>query len=367
MTVATSVMSAQADERDRGADGRGVGELGPVPVRRLQQLGALVLGRRVEPQPARGHVEVATVLAEPALAEVDDLLAFEQRVHDRRPFLERGNGNLILDAGPMGELLVTHARIGLDGDDGRRRRGDRLGRPAAGCALLAPVGMARVPGLIVLPGFPRGQGAAATVGNTYASLADRISREAGWAALTFTIRGTGTSEGDFSIEGWLADVRAAIDAMHARTDLTGVWLAGFRLGGSLAIVAAAHDQRVRGLASFSAPASLKTWVDDPAWFLEYARRTGVLRNPEYPPDPARWIRAIANLDILDAAAPHRAAPVVAGARLGRRRRARRGRAPVARRGRRLHRDAHRAERSAPPPPRPARIAALLGWFDRQGP
>src|SRR4249919_3810369 len=126
-----------------------------------------------------------------------------------------------------------------------------------------PVGMARVPGLIVLPGFPRGQGAAATVGNTYASLADRISREAGWAALTFTMRGTGTSEGDFSIEGWLADVRAAIDAMHARTDLTGVWLAGFRLGGSLAIVAAAHDQRVRGLASFSAPASLKTWVDDP--------------------------------------------------------------------------------------------------------
>jgi pimeloyl-ACP methyl ester carboxylesterase len=164
-----------------------------------------------------------------------------------------------------------------------------------------PVGLTRVPGLIVLPGFPRGPGGAATVGNTYAGLADRIAREAGWGALTFTMRGTGTSEGDFSIEGWLADVRAAIDALGSRTDITGVWLAGFRLGGTLAVVAAAHDERVRGLATFSSPATLRTWVDDPAWFLDYARRTGVLRSPDFPPDPARWIRAIANLDVLAAA------------------------------------------------------------------
>jgi uncharacterized protein len=164
-----------------------------------------------------------------------------------------------------------------------------------------PVGLTRVPGLVVLPGFPRGQGGAATVGNTYASLVDRIARDAGWAVLTFTMRGTGVSEGNFSIEGWLADVRAAIDTMDARTDITGVCVAGFRLGGTLAIVAAAHDTRVRGVASFSAPASLTTWVKDPDWFLEYARRTGVLRDPDYPADPGRWIRAIANLDALDAA------------------------------------------------------------------
>jgi uncharacterized protein len=170
-----------------------------------------------------------------------------------------------------------------------------------GAHFARPVGLTRVPGLVVLPGFPRGQGGAATVGNTYASLADRIARDAGWAVLTFTMRGTGVSEGDFSIEGWLADVRAAIDTMDARTDITGVCVAGFRLGGTLAIVAAAHDTRVRGVASFSAPASLTTWVKDPDWFLEYARRTGVLRHPDYPADPGRWIRAIANLDVLDAA------------------------------------------------------------------
>src|SRR5262249_4117285 len=158
-----------------------------------------------------------------------------------------------------------------------------------GAHFARPNGMTRVPALLVLPGFPRGPGGAAAVGNTDQQLCDRVAREAGWAGLTITWRGTGPSEGDFSIEGWLA-------ALLARTDITAVWLAGFRLGGTLAIVTAAHDERVRGIATFAAPASLQTWVRDPQWFLEYARRTGVLRTEGYPPDPAAWIRAIENLD-----------------------------------------------------------------------
>jgi putative redox protein len=164
-----------------------------------------------------------------------------------------------------------------------------------------PSGLTRVPALLVLPGFPRGVGGAAALGNTDASLCDRVAREAGWAGLTFTFRGTGPSEGDFSIDGWLADVRAAVDALDARSDVSGVWIAGFRLGGTLAIVTAAGDDRVRGIATFAAPASLRTWVQEPDWFLEYARRTGVLRTAGYPADPDTWIRAIANLDPLDAA------------------------------------------------------------------
>ena len=164
-----------------------------------------------------------------------------------------------------------------------------------------PNGAARVPALLVLPGFPRGPGGAATVGNTDKTLCDRVARDAGWAGLTFNFRGTGPSEGDFSIEGWLADVRAAVDALLARADITGVWIAGFRLGGTLAIVTAADDDRVRGVATFSAPAASHTWVQDPGWFLEYARRTGVLRTPDFPPDPAAWIRAIDTLDPLEAA------------------------------------------------------------------
>jgi alpha/beta superfamily hydrolase len=170
-----------------------------------------------------------------------------------------------------------------------------------GAHFARPTGSARVPALIVLPGFPRGPGGAAAVGNTDQTLCDRVARDTGWAGLTFTFRGTGTSEGDFSIEGWLADVRSAIDALHARPDITNVWLAGFRLGGTLAIVTAADDPRVRGIATFAAPASLRTWVREPEWFLEYARRTGVLRTEGFPPDPDGWIRAIANLDPIEAA------------------------------------------------------------------
>jgi uncharacterized protein len=236
-----------------------------------------------------------------------------------------------------------------------------------GAHFARPTGLTRVPGLLVIPGFPRGPGGAATVGNTYATLVDRIAREAGWAACTFTMRGTGPSDGDFSIEGWLADVRAGIDALQARTDVTGVWLAGFRLGGTLAVVTAAHDERVRGIATFSAPASLQTWVRDPAWFLDYARRTGVLRTPGFPPDPAAWIRAIAHLDPLAAAAHiaprpwllvHGTAddvvPVEDARRLSKA-----GGACVE--SRIVQNGPHRLRHD------PRAIAALLGWLDRQGP
>src|SRR5258708_5301901 len=157
---------------------------------------------------------------------------------------------------------VTRARITTDMEE-LVSDGLRLGAHFA-----RPLGVTRVPGLLVLPGFPRGAGGAAALGNTDQTLCDRIARESGWAGLTFTFRGTGPSAGDFSIEGWLADVRAAVDAMHARADITGVWIAGFRLGGTLAIVVAPDDDRVRGFATLPAPAPLRICGRGPEWFLE---------------------------------------------------------------------------------------------------
>ena len=263
----------------------------------------------------------------------------------------------------MGVVAVTHVRIGpmpvaVGALEEITSEGLRLGAHFA-----RPPGLARVPGLLILPGFPRGPGGAAAVGNTYAGLVDRIAREAGWGALTFTMRGTGTSEGDFSIEGWLADVRAAIDALHARTDITGVWLSGFRLGGTLAVVAAAHDNRVRGLATFSAPASLRTWVEDPVWFLEYARRTGVLRNPDYPPDPGALDPRHREPRHHRRGRVHRAPSVAARPRLRRRRRSGRPCASAARSRGRLRRAPHRPERAPPTAARSAcdrRAARLAG-------
>ncbi len=227
-----------------------------------------------------------------------------------------------------------------------------------------PPGSGRVPALLLLPGFPRGTGGAAMSGHTYPPLVDRIAREAGWAALTFQYRGTGSAEGDFSIEGWLADVHAAVDALATRPDIGSVWLAGFRLGGTLAIVAAADDARVRGIATFGAPESLVTWVPDATRFVEYCRRVGVVRTAGFPPDPSAWARAIVRLDVARAAAaiPPRAWLLVHGtdddvvpiAHARKLEAAAGGGVEV----REVHQGAHRLRHD------PRAIAMLLGWLDR---
>lgn len=165
-----------------------------------------------------------------------------------------------------------------------------------------PPGSGRVPAVLLVPGFPRGTGGAALAGNTYPPLAERIARDAGWAACTFHFRGTGASEGDFTISGWQRDLAAAITALRNRDDVAGVWLAGFRLGGSLAIVSAADDPEVRGLATFAAPVSLQSWVPDAARFADYCRRVGVVHTDGFPADVDAWGAAIAGLDIEGAAA-----------------------------------------------------------------
>ena len=138
-------------------------------------------------------------------------------------------------------------------------------------------------------------------GNTYPPFADRIAAEVGWVTLAFHHRGTAASEGNFSIDGWLADIRAAVESLRSRDDVSGVWLAGFRLGGSLAIVTAAHDPLIRGVATFGAPATLDDWVPDIERFAQYCRRVGVIHDEGFPPDVRAWGNAIAHLDIVGAA------------------------------------------------------------------
>ena len=164
-----------------------------------------------------------------------------------------------------------------------------------------PSTSAKLPTLLLLPGFPRGTGGAAMSGNTYPLFADRIARDAGWAAMTFQYRGTGSAEGDFSIDGWIADVGNAVAALRSRSDTLGVWLAGFRLGGTLAIAATAADPLIRGIATFGAPANLSSWVPDSRRFADYCRRVGVIQNDGYPLDVATWGRSIVDLDVIGAA------------------------------------------------------------------
>ena len=232
------------------------------------------------------------------------------------------------------------AHAGQDTDVHSERRRERVEELVSeGLRLSAhfarPPGVTRVPALLVLPGFPRGAGGAAALGNTDATLCDRVAREAGWAGLTFTFRGTGPSEGDFSIDGWLADVRAAVDVLDARRGRDG------RVDRRLPPRRHARD-RHRRRATIGCAASRRSprrrhcarGCANPSGSSSTRGRTGVLRSAGYPADPDAWIRAIANLDPVDAAASCRAPTVAPRSRQRRRRRPGRGRPAPGRRGRR---------------------------------
>ncbi len=174
----------------------------------------------------------------------------------------------------------------IDIDSGGFRLAAHLSRPPE------ESGSKGTRGMVLCHGFPAGPGGSATSGQTYPEFADRLAADTGWTVLTFNFRGTGGSEGDFSLSGWLTDVRAAIDHLLATEPVTGVWLAGSGTGGALTICAAAEDDRVRGVASMSTHADFREWGADPAGFLDHARRIGVVRDPHFPPDMDLWAREL---------------------------------------------------------------------------
>lgn len=144
------------------------------------------------------------------------------------------------------------------------------------------------PGLVLCHGFPAGPGGAATTGQTYPELANRLAAESGWTVLTFNFRGTGGSAGQFSLSGWLADAHAAVDYLLADKTVSGVWMAGSSTGGALSICAAAEDDRILGVAALAAPADFSDWASDPISFLAYCRDVGVVSDPAFPPSVDSW-------------------------------------------------------------------------------
>ena len=148
------------------------------------------------------------------------------------------------------------------------------------------------PGLVLCHGFPSGASGAATSAQTYPELADRIAAEAGWTVLTFNFRGTGPSEGSFSLGGWLSDLRAAVDHLIGMPEVDGVWLCGASTGGSLAVCAAGEDERVRGVATLSARADFDDWAAHPRRFLDHARDIGVITDPRFPANFDAWAREL---------------------------------------------------------------------------
>lgn len=159
-----------------------------------------------------------------------------------------------------------------------------IGRP--------PGATARGPGVILCHGFPTGPLDAARSAGTYPQLIDRISSALGCISMTFNFRGTGQSDGDFSLQGWVDDLRYAISHLLAigGDDVDGVVLVGTNTGGSIAVCVGADDPRVVGLALLGPRADFDDWADHPRRFLEHAREIGAITDRKFPPSIDDWSR-----------------------------------------------------------------------------
>lgn len=167
---------------------------------------------------------------------------------------------------------------------------------------MGPVGVAGpLPGVILCHGFPVGPLDARQSAGTFPELIDRIANDLGWMAMTFTFRGCGTSEGDFSLQGWVDDLRSAISHFIDEVQPSGLWLVGTSTGGSVATCVAADDPRVRGVGLLSPRADFDDWADQPRKFLEHGREIGAIRRPGFPASFEEWGRELRRFRPVDAA------------------------------------------------------------------
>lgn len=146
------------------------------------------------------------------------------------------------------------------------------------------------PGLVVTHGLPPATAGAADAGNDLPELADRIATSLGWTVLAVRLRGCGGSPGNFSLTGWRNDVAAGLVSLREVPEVRATWLAGFGTGGALAVVVAAQDPRVRGVAALAAPADFDDWADHPRRLLQHAREVGIISSPGFPRQPELWSR-----------------------------------------------------------------------------
>ncbi|HCB34638.1 MAG TPA: hypothetical protein DEP66_04590 [Acidimicrobiaceae bacterium] len=154
------------------------------------------------------------------------------------------------------------------------------------------------PAVVLCHGFPSMQ-RPDVPNRTYRHFAERIARTQGWTVLAVSLRGCGGSEGDFSLVGWIDDVCRSVDRV-VDDGCSGVWLVGSTTGGSLAMLAAARDPRVCGVAAMAPRADFDDWAADPRRFLEHCRALGVVKSPGFPPSHSAWIRELRQNRALDA-------------------------------------------------------------------
>ena len=154
--------------------------------------------------------------------------------------------------------------------------------------VLLPASSETWPLAVLCHGIPSGIAVEGDPG--YDALARRFI-ECGAGACYFTYRGTGLSEGDFSLVGWVDDLGAVLDAAETGEgpfegcDPGRLALMGFSGGGAVSIICAARRGGLRGVATLSSPADFSRLItlEGTGAFIAHARHIGIIRDPGFPP------------------------------------------------------------------------------------
>ena len=142
--------------------------------------------------------------------------------------------------------------------------------------------------VIFVHGFPSGEVWAERIGADLPELADRTAEQMGWTALAVRFRGCGGSTGNFSLQGWVDDLAAAVDYLHRDQQPEQIWVCGFGTGGAVTLVAAADDPRIKGVVVAGSPADFADWAANPNRLLGHAKRVGAITSASFPPDLDAW-------------------------------------------------------------------------------
>lgn len=123
----------------------------------------------------------------------------------------------------------------------------------------------------------------------YRGLAERFASE-GWAAAWGDMRAVRRSPGYFSIEGWVKDAAAIVDAARAAVATDGpVVLVGSSAGGAVSTEAVRRGAPVDALVLLAAPAEWLSFADDPAaGVFRIQAGAGMALAPQTLEDPAPW-------------------------------------------------------------------------------
>lgn len=155
------------------------------------------------------------------------------------------------------------------------------------------------PLLILCHGIPRSntspgeKDSGKDVDGGYPALAERCTEE-GFHCFHFNFRGTGESEGNFSLPGWGRDLIAVLDYWEKRDIYDSFYLWGFSAGAAVSTYVASTDQRVKAVALAACPAEFESLftLKDLDGIIARFRTTGIIRDSHFPADPVAWLKGL---------------------------------------------------------------------------